>query len=278
MNASELKDKGFTESWAVLRGQSFPVFKDGAGPGVVLIHEIPGITAEVAAFARLLVDSGFTVWMPYLFGKDPGPTKRLDGWGPALRACVSGQLVLLGTGRTSPITEWLRALAQALHEERGGPGVGVIGMCFSGGFALATVLEPAVLAPVMSQPALPFALTPSHARAVGLSPSDAITIGRRIDEDGLCVLGLRFTKDRLSPLARFRRLEQMLNGNFLSVQIPSGRGTKFSRWAHSVLTRERSRHAEDPNIEAAVREVLQFLKRRLAGGPAEADPGGAADD
>lgn len=38
--------------------------------------------------------------------------------------------------QTSPVIAWLRALAKSLHAEVGGVGVGAIGMCFSGGFAL----------------------------------------------------------------------------------------------------------------------------------------------
>ncbi|MGH2555803.1 MAG: dienelactone hydrolase family protein [Actinomycetota bacterium] len=267
MNASELKERGFTEEWMDLRGRCLPVYKAGEGPGIVLIHEMPGITPQVVDFAQFLVDNGFTVWMPYLFAREPGPTGSLNGWGPALRICVSGQLMLLSTGRTSPLTDWLRALARHLHQKRPGPGVGVIGMCFSGGFALATVIEPAVLAPVMSQPALPFPVSPLRRRAFGLSPSDAIAAGRRIDRDGLCVLGLRFKKDLVVPAARFERLRQMLKGHFLCCEIPSGRGTGISRWAHSVLTRERTCHPQNKGIQEAVDTLLRFLDERLRRAP-----------
>jgi dienelactone hydrolase len=263
MYASDLKSRCFTEEWMDLRGRCLPVFKSGKGPGIVLIHEMPGITPEVAEFAQFLVDNKFTVWMPYLFAREPGPGGRLDGWGPALRLCVSGQLMFLSTRRTSPLTDWLRALAHTLHEERPGPGVGVIGMCFSGGFALATVMEESVLAPVMSQPALPFPVSPLRRRAVGISPSDAITAGRRIDRDGVCVLGLRFKKDWLVPAARFDRLEGMLKGNFLRCEIPSGWSTGISRWAHSVLSRERRCHPENKGIQEAVETLLRYLNERL---------------
>jgi dienelactone hydrolase len=290
MDASELKSRGFIEEWMDLRGRCLPVFKAGEGPGIVLIHEMPGITPEVAEFAQFLVGKEFTVWMPYLFAREPGPTGSLDGWGPALRVCVSGQLMLLSTGRTSPLTDWLRALGRRLHEERPGPGVGVIGMCFSGGFALATVIEPAVLAPVMSQPALPFAVTPLRRRAFGLSPSDAITAGRRIDRDGLCVLGLRFEKDWLAPKARFKKLENMLKKKFRPVVIPSGRRTGISRWAHSVLTRERICHPHNEGIQKAVQTLLDYLderlrsavpltrpvKDRVSGSPASPGPSGSS--
>ena len=42
-------------------------------------------------------------------------------------ACVSHDFHALATGKTSPVIEWLRALARSLHDECGGPGVGRAG-------------------------------------------------------------------------------------------------------------------------------------------------------
>jgi dienelactone hydrolase len=260
MRVTELEgsEYNFRRSQMELRGQTFPVFKGGAGPGVVLIHEVPGITEDVAKLGGFLVEKQFTVWMPYLFATDPGPNDRIDALGPTLR-CVLGQMVAFSTNKTSPLTDWLRALAHELHKEVGGPGVGVIGMCFSGGYALATVLESSVVAPIMSQPALPVPIGWTRSRAVpGVSPSDAITVGRRINKENLCVLGLRFERDRWVRRARFERLKKMLGDNFEARVIPSP-----YRRAHSVLTRERDKHPDNPEIQAAVARVLQFLNDRL---------------
>jgi dienelactone hydrolase len=77
-----------------------------------------------------------------------------DGYWPDRVKCVSAEFRAFGAGGSSPVTRWLRALANLAHSECGGPGVGAIGMCFSGNFALSMMLESSMLAPVLSQPAL----------------------------------------------------------------------------------------------------------------------------
>ena len=70
--------------------------------------------------------------------------------------------------QTSPIIAWLRALARNLHADVGGPGVGAVGMCFAGGFALGMMVDDIMVAPVLSQPSLPFAI--GSARTAGPQP------------------------------------------------------------------------------------------------------------
>jgi hypothetical protein len=41
------------------------------------------------------------------------------------------------------------------HKECGAPGVGVIGLCLTGGFGLAMAVDPVVIAPVLGEPSLP---------------------------------------------------------------------------------------------------------------------------
>ena len=47
-------------------GITHATYRKGTGPGVVIVHEIPGITPSVLAFAERVVDAGFTVIMPLL--------------------------------------------------------------------------------------------------------------------------------------------------------------------------------------------------------------------
>ena len=84
------------------------------------------------------------------------------------RACMSAEFRALQGGSSSPVTLWLRALARQAHQESGGKGVGAIGMCFTGNFALTMMLEPSMLAPVLSQPSLPLK---DHA-GLEIAPSD----------------------------------------------------------------------------------------------------------
>ena len=59
-------------------GVSHPTYRKGTGPGVIVIHEIPGITPTVIAFAQEVVDAGFTVVMPSLFGTPEAPMNALN--------------------------------------------------------------------------------------------------------------------------------------------------------------------------------------------------------
>jgi dienelactone hydrolase len=250
-------------------GKRYPIFRQGAGPGVIVIHEIPGITPEVAAFGQRVVDEGFTVVMPSLFG-DPGREgKGLYTWRSIAHVCVSREFVAFFARRTSRVTTWLRGLACDLHEKLGGPGVGVVGMCFSGGFALAMMLDKAVLVPVMSQPSMPLGILPAQKRDVGLRPDDLANVCARVRTEGLCVQGLRFTRDWRVPAARFRRLRRELGSNFDCIEIPSGPGSNLGikRTAHSVLTNEPPRHLPDSpaarELEHAAQRVLRLLHDRL---------------
>ena len=127
----------------------------GAGPAVILMAEMPGISPHVARFARWVRDVGFTVYMPSLFGRDGAVPGVEEGAAVFRRACASAEFRAFAANKSSPVTKWLRSLARLAHDECGGPGVGAIGMCFTGNFALTMMLEPSMLAPVLSQPSLP---------------------------------------------------------------------------------------------------------------------------
>jgi len=231
-------------------GRSRPVLRRGTGPGVVVVHEIPGITPTVAAFAERVVDAGFTVAMPLLVGGVGRPPSAGYLASSFARVCVSREFTTLALRRTSPVVGWLRGLAAALHAECGGPGVGAVGMCFSGGFALGMMVEPAVVAPVLSQPSLPFAFGSARAADLGLHPDDADVVVARASE-GCSVLGLRYTGDRLVG-TRFDSLRALLGDAFVAVEFESRTPRD-----HSVLTEQLQ--------DDGVRAVLDFLRARLAG-------------
>jgi dienelactone hydrolase len=153
-------------------------------------------------------------------------------------ACVSREFAAFATGKTAPLMDWLRPLGAAMHKECGGPGIGVVGMCFTGGFALGMMADGSVLAPVLSQPSLPLPISRSRRRAVGLSDADLARVKERCANEDICVLGLRFTHDRAVPAERFQRLEQELGDKFIAVELDSSAGNPHGhpRTAHSVLT------------------------------------------
>jgi dienelactone hydrolase len=244
-------------------GTTRTVLRAGSGPAVVIIAEIPGITPEVAAFARRIVDLGCTASLPSLFGT-PGRAPSVPYTASSLiRACVSREFTCFATQEASPVTLWLRAHAAALHDECGGPGVGVIGMCLTGGFALAMMVDPVVVAPVLSQPSLPFPIGSARRRDLGLDDTDLAAVRQRA-ESGCEVLGLRFTDDRLVPAERFQRLRDELGDAFLAVEIDSSPSNPHGirRAAHSVVTEDLVDEPGHPTHEA-LGQVLEFFRSRL---------------
>lgn len=223
-------------------------YRKGTGPAVIVVHEIPGITPAVERFADEVVERGFTVVMPDLVGT---PGQDVSGRYIAssmLKVCVAKEFTTLAMNKTSPIISWLRALARATHAEVGGKGVGAVGMCFSGGFALGMMVDDIMLAPVLSQPSLPFALGKSRAADLNLSPDDAVVIAERAAQ-GCQVLGLRFDQDRAVG-DRFSALRSLLGDAFVAIELPSQKKSD-----HSVLTEQRD--------EASVQRVLDFFAEKL---------------
>lgn len=255
----------FARAPFVHAGREVPVYRRGtAGPAVIVIHEIPGITPEVARFARWVSDAGFRVALPSLFG-DPGRPKT-PGYlvGQIARACISAEFAVLARHASSPVTDLLRALAREEHTACGGRGVGAIGMCLTGNFALAMAVDPWLQAPVLSQPSLPFAITPCHARALHVSPEALAMVQARVRDDGLKVLGLRFSHDLTSPAARFETLRVALGDGFEGHELDSSLGNPHGHapWAHSVLTNDLTDDPRGPTRKALAR-VTEFLAERI---------------
>jgi dienelactone hydrolase len=257
--------EGFEQSAFTFEGKTRDVYRTGSGPAVIVIAEIPGITPKVAEFGRRVSDLGCTAVLPRLFGepgKPPSGGYIMRSVGPA---CISREFTCFATRKTSPVTVWLRALARQMHAECGGPGVGAVGMCFTGGFALAMMVDDIMLAPVLSQPSLPFAITKAHRRDLGISDEDLARVKERCAaEEDLCLLGLRFSDDRLSPPARFQRLREELGEKFVAVEIDSSPGNQWGhpRAAHSVLTENLVDEPDQPTSEA-LDKVLDLFRSRL---------------
>jgi dienelactone hydrolase len=254
---------GFEETWFASDGVGRAVYRRGQGPAVVVIHEIPGIIPEVARFATLVAEAGFTVFLPHLFGEVGRPTTSGYVLETLAGVCVSREFRVLAKRESSPITQWLRALARHAFAEVGGKGVGAIGMCITGNFALSLAMDEAVMAPVLSQPSLPFPVSAAARRALAISDDELLHLKRRT-ADGLKVLGLRFTGDPSSPGERFERLRQELGDGFEAIEIDSSKGNRHGipAGAHSVVTRDLVDEAGHPTRQALDR-VLAFFKERL---------------
>lgn len=255
---------GWTREPFTAAGFTYDVYGKGQGPGVVLIPEMPGVHPGVLALGNYLVDNGFTVAIPSLYGTPGAPGIRPGALPVLARGCVAKEFAAFATNKERPISHYLRALARDLKEKTGSKGVGVIGQCFSGGFALAAAVDDSVLAPVLSQPSVPIALTAKHKRDLGVSEGEMKVIEKRAADEGLCALALRFSGDPMAPKERFKALKDRLGDAFEVIELDSSPGNKdgFGRMAHSVLTLEVREVENQPAYEARKR-VVQFLKERL---------------
>ena len=256
-----------------------PVYTKGTGPAVVLLHELPGLIPECVDLGRQIAAAGFTVYMPLLFDRPDRPFSVVKTLGLVAQLCISQEFYCFAKHQSSPITQWLKALCRKAHQDCGGPGVGVIGMCLTGGFVLSLMADESVLAPVASQPSLPISITGGHRAALGVSQDDLEAAKARADA-GVPLLAIRFSEDSTSPKERFNTLRQTFGGTpevvrddemmcwkrgkaLETIEINSGPGNPFgiSPRAHPALTLE-LRQAGHPTREAFER-VLQFMQEQL---------------
>jgi len=241
-----------------------PVYRKGSGPAVIIIHEIPGLHPLVVRFADHVASAGMTVFCPSLFGTPGKPVSRSYAVTSMLSAiCIRREFNVWSTQKSSPIVEWLRALARQAHAECGGRGVGAVGMCFTGGFALAMMTEPAVVAPVLSQPSMPPAAG-SKKRAAGLdaSPQEIACAKARFEAEDLSMLALRYKSDVLVPDARFETLRREFGARVETIELGDEDAAPAEIPPHSVLTL----HLRPDGLSKATEErVIQFFKDRTAG-------------
>jgi dienelactone hydrolase len=251
-------------------GKTRTVFRKGTGPAVVVIAEMPGISPKVIEFADRVAAIGCTAVLPHLFGepgRDPAAPGRVRsvayGLSSIVPTCISREFTVLATGRTSPVIGWLRALAADEHERCGGPGVGAVGMCFTGGYALAMATDERLLAPVLSQPSLPLPLTARTKRTIDISPADLEVVKGRCGAEGLQVLGLRFKTDRFVPAERFEFLAEQLGDAFVAVELEDADANPDAAMSpHSVLTEHLIDETGQPT-RAALDRVLDLFRTRL---------------
>lgn len=250
-----------------LDGVAKKVYVAGAGPAVIVMTEMPGISPHVARFARWVRDAGFTVYTPSLFGRDGAVATAEEGAAVFQRACVSAEFRAFAGKGSSPVTNWLRALARFAHKECGGPGVGAIGMCFTGNFALSMMLEPSLLAPVLSQPTLPL----DDPGSIESPPEEAEAVRERLERDDLTVLAYRFEGDKFCMAQRFAAYERALGDRFVGRVLPDSAANtdlppffeKHVTTPHSVVTAHLIDEAGQPTI-AARDEILAFFAQRLS--------------
>jgi dienelactone hydrolase len=259
----------FTPRAITLDGITKVVQVSGSGPAVIVMPELPGISPHVARFARWVREAGFTVYMPSLYGRDGDPSSLEATQAIFRKICVSAEFHAFAGAGASPVTHWLRALARLAHTECGGPGVGAIGMCFSGNFALSMMLEPALLAPVLAQPSLPV----DDPAGLEIGDEELATVKARLDREGLDVLAYRFAGDRFCQAQRFAAYERALGERFIARVLPDSAANrevpeffeKVVQSPHSVVTVHLIDEAGQPT-RAARDEILAFFRQKLMPG------------
>jgi dienelactone hydrolase len=236
---------------------------------VIVLHELPGLGRPVVDFAHRLVEAGFQVHVPHLFGivGKRQPRKNYTA------LCVSREFANLAAGVSAPITFWLRELAKYISKEASASRVGAIGMCLTGAFVIPLVLEPCVVAPVSSQPGVPFSILYLYtglggtkwARQLNVSNSDIAAASARLTSENITLLAFRFEKDRLCPPARFARLREAFGLHLEAHEYPCR--SLFRRCfapRHSVLTEQyqTSGQPREPS-NVAFQRVCEFLRENL---------------
>ncbi len=228
------------------------IYSRGSGAPVVLIQELPGIGKQTLRLADKLVDAGFEVVMPHLFG----PLGKISFAGNFARVfCMRKELDLFAKNKSSPVVDWLKALCQHVRETRGVNGVGVIGMCLTGNFAISLIGDDSVLAAVASQPASP--LFGSRA-ALHMTPEEVASVRDRLDEIGP-MLAYRFEKDPLVPQSKFTCIHEAFNQDGkerVKLNTLPGKG-------HSVLALDFVDEEGHPT-RAALEEIIGYFRSRLA--------------
>lgn len=242
------------------------VYLQGTGPGVIVLSEMPGISPELARFARWTSQAGYSVYVPSLFGKDGAVVSTSEALDIFKSTCISREFQALAAGEDRPVVRWLRQLAKQVRLETVGPGVGVIGMCFTGNFAISLMIEQDVRVAVACHPSLPL----DSPDEIDLTPQETVGIRQRIEAEGLGILGVRFDNDRWCTKARFEKLRTSLGDGFEMLEVP---GTGANPVAppffqdivgcpHGVVTAHLVDQAGSPTLKARD-EIHAFLGKYL---------------
>ena len=199
---------------------SHRVYYRGEGPPIVIMQELPGIGPQTLRLALGLIDEGYSTYLPHLFG----PLGKVSFAGNIRRIfCLRREYHLFAANKASPIVDWMRALCREVKQRSGARGVGTIGMCLTGGFALTLMADDAVLAGVASQPSLPVFKN----RALHMS-QDEVAAARKGMETKGPAMAMRYAGDPICRAAKLDALKEAFGDNLITHTF-EGRG-------HSLLT------------------------------------------
>jgi dienelactone hydrolase len=242
-------------------GLTHDVWRAGTGPAVIVVHELPGLDHAVVAVAERIRREGFSVVLPDLLPPILGRRSVVVN-GP--RICVAREFWAFALGYDRPVTRWLQALATAEHGRLAGPGVGIVGMCLSGGFALAAAARAPISVAIAAEPSLPFRWRPGAPRDLGMSAEAEADLARRSADGDVCVRAFRYDGDRIAPPERMVRLKELLGTDVVVEPI---RGADHPVLDRAVGVGRRGPIAPEPEAVRALDESIRVLRRGLLGTP-----------
>jgi dienelactone hydrolase len=250
-----------------------PVYYAGdlAAPPLLLLPEIAGFSPGLRLFAERLIEAGFQVYMPWLFG----PFGKRTPVRNAIRLCISREFGYLRAGASSPVTAWLRALTGHISEHSGHTRVGAIGMCLTGAFAIPLIIDPQVVAAVAAQPSVP--LSPLYlafgterserTSQLNVTTSEIAAARARLDAGEAHLLAVRCRPDPICPRAKIERLQHEFPvGLEFREYVEAGERNCLGERPHATFTRE-YRIAPDASADhysrQAFADLVNFFGRHL---------------
>jgi dienelactone hydrolase len=252
-------DHGYGQDRFASGGIGHDVYRAGEGPAVIVMHELPGIDRATVAVAERIRREGFSVVLPDLL---PPLLGRRSVVLNAPRICIVREFWAFALRYDRPVTAWLQALAAREHERAGGPGVGIVGMCFSGGFALAAATRAPISVAVAAEPSLPFRWRPGAARDLGMPPAAETDLAARSARGEVCVRAFRYEGDPVAPPERMARLKELLGGDVVVEPI---RGRDHPVLDRAVGVGRKGPIAPEPEAVRALTESIRVLRRGLLG-------------
>jgi dienelactone hydrolase len=229
---------------------SHDVYRIGSGAPVVIIQELPGIGPETMRLADEFVAHGFEVVLPHLFG----PLEKISTAGNLVRVfCMRKEFHLFENNRASPIVDWLKALCRDVKSEGQHRGVGVIGMCLTGNFAISLMGDESVLAAVSSQPSMPL----MKASELHMSADEINAVRKRIDATAP-MHAYRFEGDPMCTAVKYRAIDKAFNHDGVTRVVTHtlpGKG-------HSVITLDFVDEQGHPTRQA-LDEILSYFSTQL---------------
>ena len=266
---ADMSKLGFTEQTFGDGMYSHAVYSKGKGPVVIVMHELPGMDMYAVRFANRLVDHGFEVHMPLLFGHALVHSPNLN----YARLCINKEFANLKANTSAPVCDWVRALANHLGEGKSGRNIGVIGMCVTGAFAIPVIIDSKVKTVIVSQPAIPVSMTyyltkmgeGSWMEKLNITDADLNNAAATARQENLHLIVQRFKEDRRCPPSRARRIASAFGDNASLCEYDRPR--PYADKPHALMTIEYDEAECSPenSTRVALAQVVAFLHEHLDG-------------